>query len=57
MIKRKRYLDKIENGFKHLPIIMLIGAKQVDNLNFVNSAIGFLTGIIRRAEIRLTDIL
>lgn len=29
MFIRKKYLEKIENGFKNLPIIVLIGARQV----------------------------
>ena len=29
MLKRKFYLEKIENGFKVLPIVVLIGARQV----------------------------
>lgn len=29
MIKRKNYLDKIEAGFKTVPIVLLIGARQV----------------------------
>ena len=29
MIKREWYIDKINRGFKHLPIVVLIGARQV----------------------------
>jgi len=29
MIKRKSYLDRIDLGFKHVPIVVLIGARQV----------------------------
>ncbi len=29
MIARPEYLNKIENGFKHVPIVILIGARQV----------------------------
>jgi predicted AAA+ superfamily ATPase len=37
MIKRKFYLDKIENSFKRLPIIVLIGARQVGKTSLMNT--------------------
>jgi predicted AAA+ superfamily ATPase len=39
MIKREIYLKKIENGYKHVPIIVLIGARQVGKTSLMNSFI------------------
>ena len=39
MIKRKFYIEKIENGFKHIPIIVLIGARQVGKTSLMNTFI------------------
>ncbi len=41
MIHRTTYLDKIENGFKQIPIIILIGARQVGKTSLMKD---FITG-------------
>lgn len=37
MILRKTYLDKIEKSFKSVPIIVLIGARQVGKTSLMKS--------------------
>lgn len=41
MIVRKSYQDKIERGFKHVPIVVLIGARQVGKTSLMKN---FATG-------------
>jgi predicted AAA+ superfamily ATPase len=36
MFKREKYLDKIEHGFTHVPIIVLIGARQTGKTSLMN---------------------
>ena len=37
IIKRKRYLDQIKNAFGSVPIVILIGARQVGKTTLMNS--------------------
>ena len=37
MITRKRYLDKIETAFRLVPIVVLIGARQVGKTSIMKS--------------------
>ena len=36
MIERRNYIDKVVNAFKHLPIVVLIGARQVGKTTLMN---------------------
>ena len=36
MIERRSYIDKVVNAFKHLPIVVLIGARQVGKTSLMN---------------------
>ena len=37
MYKRKKYLSKIENAFQNVPIVILIGARQVGKTSIMQS--------------------